>query len=177
MKLTKLLPVLLPGILLIACASVLAQNKKVVKKNAVVFAKNNLIKNGIKLKSKGLQVSEAYLVFDDESLVPEDNKVELNQNVNMLLIIDGGWTEKDGRVFPGSKQVIKLNNGEELLNSEELFAAFDETGVAAQDARYITLNAAISRLKNKKSFAIINFRVWDKKGDAEILGSYKLFIK
>ena len=95
----------------------------------------------------------------------------------MLIIIDEGWTETNGRVFPGSNQVLKLNNGVEVLNSDELFAAFDETGVAPEDAKYITLNAVVTELKNKKNYVIVQFRVWDKKGSGEITGSYKLFIK
>ena len=138
---------------------------------------NDLIKNGIKFKSVGFKVTEAYLVFDDQNPVPETNKVSLNQNVNMVLIIDTGWNEIDGKVYPGSKQVIKLNTGAEILNTEELFAAFDETGVSAADARYITLNTVITELKDRKKHIIVNFRVWDKKGSSELTGSYKLFIK
>ncbi|MEO6721767.1 MAG: hypothetical protein ABIN67_15700 [Ferruginibacter sp.] len=138
---------------------------------------NEQIKNGIIINSRGFKVAEAYLVFDDENPVPDDNKVALHQNVNMLLIIDSGWTETGGRVYPGSKQVLKLNNGVEILNSEELFAAFDETGVSPEDARYITLNTVVTELKDKKKHVVVNFRVWDKKGPSEITGSYKLFIK
>jgi hypothetical protein len=140
-------------------------------------AKNELVKNGIVFKSHGFKVAEAYLVFDDENPVPEDNKVALHQNVNMLLIIDSGWSEVNGRVYPGSKQILKLNTGVEILNSEELFAAFDETGVSPDDARYITLNAIVSDLKDKQKHVIVNFRLWDKKGTSELTGSYKLFIK
>lgn len=169
--------ILLLIILIFTAMPVFAQRKLVAKKAVTTITENNPIKNGIKLKSKGFKISEAYLVFDDENIVPEGNKVELNQNVNMLIIIDDGWTETGGRVFPGSKQEIKLSNGTEVLNTEELFAAFDETGVSPEDARYITLNAVITELKDKRNYIIVNFRVWDKKGTAEITGSYKLYIK
>jgi hypothetical protein len=127
----------LSAILLLASSTTIAQKRKVPKKQAKTATSNELIKNGIILQSRGFKVAEAYLVFDDENLVPEGNKVALNQNVNMLLIIDSGWTENNGRVYPGSKQVLKLNTGAEILTQEELFAAFDETGVSAEDARYI----------------------------------------
>ncbi len=160
--------------------SLLAQKKKVVKKTIPakkVVAENTLIKNGIKISSKGFMVSEAYLVLDDENLVPADNKVDINQNVNMVLIIEKGWTESAGRVFPGSKQVVKLSSGVEILNSEDLFAAFDETGVSPEDARYITLNAVITEMKNKANHVVVNFNLWDKKGGATLSGSYKLYIR
>jgi|GEM_PF-2113824 len=161
--------------------SLLAQKKKVVKKTipakTTVAAENSLFKNGIKINSKGFTVSEAYLVLDDETLVPATNKVDINQNVNMVLIIEKGWTESEGRVFPGSKQVIKLSSGVEILNSEDLFAAFDETGVSPEDSRYITLNAVITEMKNKANHVLVNFNLWDKKGTATLSGSYKLYIR
>lgn len=171
---------LLLSVLSFSSLSLLAQKKKVVKKTIAtktVAAENTLIKNGIKITSKGFTVSEAYLVLDDESLVPANNKVDINQNVNMVLIIDKGWTESAGRVYPGSKQVLKLSNGVEILNSEDLFAAFDDTGVSTEDARYITLNAVITEMKNKANHVIVNFNLWDKKGTATLSGSYKLYVK
>ena len=171
---------LLLSVLSFSGLSLLAQKKKVVKKTIAtktVAAENTLIKNGIKITSKGFTVSEAYLVLDDESLVPANNKVDINQNVNMVLIIDKGWTESAGRVYPGSKQVLKLSNGVEILNSEDLFAAFDDTGVSTEDARYITLNAVITEMKNKANHVIVNFNLWDKKGTATLSGSYKLYVK
>lgn len=160
--------------------SLQAQKKKIVKKPIpakTVAVANSLIKNGIKITSKGFTVSEAYLVLDDESLVPANNKVDINQNVNMVLIIEKGWNVLEGRVFPGSKQVVKMSNGTEVLNSEELFAAFDETGVSSEDARYITLNTVITEMKNKANHVMVNFNLWDKKGTATLSGSYKLYIK
>ncbi len=140
-------------------------------------ASNENIKNGIQFKSKGFLVSEAYLFYDDESPVPAGNKVGLNENVNLLLIIDSGWNEMEGRVYPGSSQVVNLNTGAEILVTEDLFQPFDEEGVATNDARYITLNTTITERVDKKHHCIVNFRVWDKKGTGEITGSYKLFIK
>jgi len=171
---------LLLSVLFFSGLSLLAQKKKVVKKTIpakTVAAENSLIKNGIKIISKGFTVGEAYLVLDDESLVPANNKVDINQNVNMVLIIDKGWAELEGRVFPGSKQVVKLSDGTEILNSEDLFAAFDETGVSQEDARYITLNTVITEMKNKANNVIVNFNLWDKKGTSTLTGSYKLYIK
>jgi hypothetical protein len=134
-------------------------------------------KNGIKLKAKGLKVSEASLYFDDESSVPQNNKIEVNQRVNMRLIIESGWSEVDGKVFPGGSEIIKLNTGAVVLQSDDLFKAYDETGVSPEDARYITLKAIITSMTDKKKYVIVSFRVWDKKSTAEITGSYKLFIK
>jgi hypothetical protein len=140
-------------------------------------AKIQQFANGIKIKSKGFVIKEASLYFDDERPVLEDNRVELNERVNMLIIIDSGWHQVNGQVYPGGSEVIKLNTGKEVLNSGDLFAAYDQTGVSPADARYIILKAKMTEMADKDKYVIVTFRVWDKKGNAELTGSYKLFIK
>ena len=133
--------------------------------------------NGIKMKIKGFKVKAAALYFDDQTKVPEDNMVELDQRINLLITIESGWKAEDGKVFPGGSEIIKLNTGYEVLRSDDLFKAYDETGVSPEDAAYITLKAIITKLDDKKKFIIVTFRVWDKKGSSEITGTYKFHIK
>ena len=157
---------------LILFATIQAQTRP-----AGVVVANKSFENGIQMKIKGFTVKEAALYFDDESKVPADNKVALNQRINLQLVIDKGWNEVAKRVYPGGSQIIKLTDGYEVLKSSDLFASYDETGVTKEDARYITLNASITEIKNKKNGVIVNFRIWDKKGNSEITGSYKFYIK
>ncbi len=163
-----------------AMAAQVKPAKRVIKpvvKRSTAAVQLKTFSNGIKIKSKGLVVSDAKLYFDDQSSVPADNLVEVNQRVNMLLTIDKGWSEIDGKVYPGGSEVIKLNTGTVILQSEDLFNAYDETGVSPSDAKYITLKAVITEMSDKKKYVIVTFRVWDKKSTAEITGSYKLYIK
>jgi hypothetical protein len=134
-------------------------------------------KNGIKIKSNGFVLSEAALYFDDGSSVPPDNTVEVNQRVNLQLIIEKGWNEVDGKVYPGGSEVIKLNTGAVVLQSDDLFKAYEETGVSPDDARYITLKAIITEMADKRKYVIVTFKVWDKKGKSVLTGSYRLNIK
>jgi len=135
------------------------------------------IRNNIQLKSSGLKILEAYLLFDDGKAVPAGNKVELNQRVNMALVIDGGWKVIDGLVYPGASEKITLSNGNVILKEDDLFTSYDSTGVSAEDARHIVLKAVITQIDNKKNYIIVSFKVWDKKGTASVSGSYKFFIK
>ena len=48
-------------------------------KNAVPA--NSKIKNGIVLKQNGLKAGQAFLLFDDGIRVPDDNTVQVNQQV------------------------------------------------------------------------------------------------
>ncbi|MGC4103657.1 hypothetical protein [Ferruginibacter sp.] len=135
--------------------------------------------NGIKLTVKGFVVKEAYLVFDeDNSNVPEGNTVMLNQKVNLKIVLSKGFKEINGKVFPGGKEKIVLSNGEVILDSEDLFSAFDNEGVSPDDALYINLKAVITEIKDKKNFVTVSFRVWDKKFTGNLItGSYIMHIK
>ena len=146
-------------------------------KTVVTTIPSTTFDNGIKIKIKGFKVKSAALYFDDNSKVPEDNLVEVDQRINMLINIESGWKTINEKVFPGGSGIIKLNSGYEVLRSDDLFKAYDETGVSPQDAEYITLKAIITKLDDKKKYIIVTFRVWDKKGTSEINGSYKFYIK
>lgn len=133
--------------------------------------------NGIKMRLKGFIVKKAFLEFDNGRKVPPDNKIELNQQIGLVVVIEGGWLLIDGKAYPGGSENIKLDNGYEILNTSDLFAAYSVHGVGAKEARYISMKASITSIKNKHSFVIVNFRIWDKKSGNEILGNYKFSIK
>jgi hypothetical protein len=135
------------------------------------------VTNNIKMTTNGFKIESAYLVFEDETPVPNDNKVDLNQKVNLRIIVDSGWSLVNGKVYPGASEKIILNTGASVLKSDDLFAAYTEAGVSPEDARYITLKAIITKMDDKKKHAIVTFKVWDKKGTSTITGNYKLFIK
>jgi hypothetical protein len=134
------------------------------------------IKNGIELKTKGdLKVSQAFLLFEDGTLVPSSNEAKVNQKVNLRLVIDGGFTEKNGMVEIGAAEKIETNSGELLLDEKDLFRDLGE--IEANRAKMLTLNAVITRLDKLYDYFLVSFRVWDKNGDGEINGSYKLYIQ
>lgn len=133
------------------------------------------IRNDIELKTKGIKVSQAFLLYDDGSLVPETNVAKVNQRITLRLILEEGWKEENGKVEIGASEKITTNTGEILVDEPDLFA---NTGqVNAEDARAITLYAVITRLDKLYDYFLVSFRVWDKKGDAEVTGSYKLYIQ
>ena len=127
------------------------------------------IKNGIDLKANGLTVSQAFLIYEDGTLVGDDNTAKVGQKIKMRLVIDGGWQEAEGRVYPGASEKIETNEGDVVLDEKDLFASM-ETGVAAEDAKLITLSAVITGLDKLHDYFLVTFRVWDKKGTAEVTG-------
>jgi hypothetical protein len=149
-----------------------AVNKPVIP--AAVITAN--YSNGIGMNIKGFKVAEAGLYFEDGTKVPEGNMIDLNQKVIMYAVIDSGYKVIGGKVFPGSSERIVLSNGYEVLKTDDLFAAYNE-GVKAADGKYISLKAMMTQIDNKDLEITVSFKIWDKKGNSNITGSYKLHIK
>ncbi|MFZ4057095.1 MAG: hypothetical protein ACOYKE_03105 [Ferruginibacter sp.] len=169
----KIISLLLLCLSMLFIGNVMAQNGK---PKPVVAPKTKIL-NNIKLNVENFTVSDARLVFEDDSPVPANNLVELKQRVKLQLTIDKGWQQKEGRVFLGATEIIRLSDGYNVLASDDLFKSYDEEGVTPDDAQFITLYATLTELDNMKLHAIVSFRVWDKNGTGEITGSFKLFFK
>ena len=134
------------------------------------------IRNGIELKSTGdLKVSQAFLLFEDGTLVPSSNEAKVNQEVNLRLIIENGFAQSNGMVEIGASEKIETNTGQVLLDEKDLFSNLGEIEAARAEA--LTLKAVITRLDKLYDYFLVSFRVWDKKGNGDITGSYKLYIQ
>lgn len=134
------------------------------------------IRNRIELHTKGsMKVSQAFLLYDDGTLVPASNSTSVNQPVKLRLIIDEGFTESNGKVEIGASERIETNTGELVLDEKDLFR--DLGGVEPERAKALTLDAVITRLDKLYDYFTVSFRVWDKNGKGEVSGSYKLYIQ
>lgn len=132
------------------------------------------IRNNIQLNATGLKVEQAFLLLDDGTLVGDDNQVKVNDRVNLRLIISG-WKEENGYVFPDADEKIITSEGDVLVDDKNLFAKYD-SGILSKDAEYITLMATITEVNKLFDYFLVSFRVWDKKGNGEVTGSYKLHL-
>ena len=138
-------------------------------------SKSNKIRNGILLKENGLDVDEAYLTVNDGSLLSNENKVDINDDVKMNLVMSGWKAEKD-KVFVGASERVLTSEGDTILNEPDLFETFPE-GVNANDAKYINLSVQLTKVTKIPDHFLVEFRVWDKKSNADVSGSYKLYLK
>lgn len=135
------------------------------------------IKNGITFETNTLKATQAFLMLEDGSLLNDENTVSIGQIVKMRLLIEGGFKIVNDKVKLGASEKITTNSGELVLNEEDLFKAYEADGIAPKDAEYITLMAEITKLDKLYDYFLISFRVWDKQSNAEVKGSYKLYIK
>ena len=135
------------------------------------------IYNNIQLNASGVKVDKAYLLLDNGQRVPEDNFVDFNGPVKMQVLIDSGWVEENGKVLLGASEKIVTEKGEVVLEEADLFQKYPD-GISTEDSRSIYLSASV-KLKEgipPTSFTV-SFRIWDKKGDGFVEGSYKLYSK
>ena len=132
--------------------------------------------NGIQISSKTIQVNQAFLALESGELVPSNNTVSLGEKI-VLTINSNGWKNVDGKSFIGINQTITTNTGAVVLDTGDMFAKYDETGINAEYANMLKLKANITETKPEIEYFTVTFRVWDKKGHGEITGSYKFFVK
>jgi hypothetical protein len=133
------------------------------------------IRNGIELKEKGLVVEQAFLLFEDGKLIPAGNKIEVGQWVGLRLIVNG-WQKNNGKVFLDAEEQITTSDGRQLLDQKNLFKDYAD-GLTSEDARALTLSARITAIDKLYDYFTVTFRVWDKKNQNELSGSYKLYLK
>lgn len=135
------------------------------------------IYNNIQVKTSGIKLDKAYLLTGDGKWLPEDNSFDFKGPVKLQFKFASGWKEENGKVFLGASERIVDENGEVVLEKTDLFESYTD-GISAEDSRSIYLTALL-KLKEgtpPTSFTVF-FRVWDKKGDAFVEGSYQLFSK
>lgn len=137
-----------------------------------------IIYNGILMKANKVNVNRAYLVENlTGDKVPNDNFVSFRQPIKLVLLINDGWKEEDGRVYLGVSEKIVDEDGDVILDKADLFENYTD-GVSADDAKIIGITANILLPENSPPTRFkVYFRAWDKKGDGSIEGSYTLYSK
>lgn len=169
----KIILKFIPLILLVGCINVSKDDSGVEVK---VGTSGSKIKNNIQLEEHGMKVEQAFLLFDDNTLVPESNETTVGKKIFLRLILYKGFKEKNGKVYPGASETIETNDGQVVLNENDLFSAY-ASGVASADAQFITLTAVITKLDRLYDYFVVKFKVWDKNSDGYVSGSFKFYVK
>lgn len=135
------------------------------------------ITNNIVLQTEGFKIKKATLLLPNDSRVPDDNTVSLNQKIKLMLYIDEGWKLRNGRVFPGAAEKITTDDGTVLADTEDLFASETSQGYTELDTKAISLTAVVTELGKDVKYYKVSFRVWDKNGPGEVSGFYKFYVR
>jgi hypothetical protein len=143
--------------------------------NAKKTKSNSKIRNGIVITSKGINVKQAFLLFDDGGLVPEDNIVKVNQKV-WLRLVTSGWKEKDSTIFLSARETVETSEGVILLDDKDLFKDF-ENGFSLEEAQFISLSVVITELKKLEDYFKVSFKIKDEINTRNTVeGYYKLYL-
>jgi hypothetical protein len=119
-----------------------------------------LIYNDITIKD--VKLNKAYLVFENGERVPDGNIVDFTSPVNLVPLIDSGWTSKNAKVMLGASEKISSEDNAVILNEEDLFSAFPE-GLTEEEAGIIGITASISLPEGAPPATFdVYFKVWDK---------------
>ena len=135
------------------------------------------IYNNIQLKESGIKVDKAYLLNEEDRWVADDNLVEFKGAIKLKLRFASNWNEENGKVFLGASEKIIDEKGEIILEEADLFEKYPD-GISPEDAKSISLSAILKVKEGSPPTSFtVSFKVWDKKGDAFVEGSYKLYSK
>lgn len=133
------------------------------------------IRNQIQFKeSGGLHVENAFLMLEDGTLVSEDNTIKKGERVKLILKLSG-WKADDGKVEIGAGQQLLSSDERLILREPDLFEK--NSIVSDEDAKVITLTMEVLNTETIYDFYQTDFKVWNKKADQSVYGSYRFKIK
>ena len=127
------------------------------------------------LQSGRLKVGQAFLTFEDGRLLPKSHRVKLGETVLLNLVIDEGWEVRNGKASIDASEIITTDQNQIVLNARNLFK--QKPVMDAEDARRVILKAVITKTNEKIDHFVVNYRLWDQWGDAEVKGSYPLYVE
>ena len=135
-----------------------------------------VIKNDIDIEAQGIKLREAYLL-DAENKPLAENVASLEEKIYLVIQTDTGWIKENGKSFIGAGERISTAEGKVIVDATDIFSEYDGTGLPADKAGAITLSARITQVDPGVENFIVKFRVWDKRGNGEIKGTYKFRIR
>jgi hypothetical protein len=128
----------------------------------------NIIENErIRIVKNKISYEEIYLYSVDRDKVITDGEVAANEAVYLLFEDLSGFTESDGNVFPGMKFQALDNEKNILMEYDDLFSSYTETGLNSMDFRtqiYISLKFPGQAVNPINCEAIL----FDKKSNSNI---------
>jgi hypothetical protein len=149
-----------------------------VKVNVPGVSKNSSaskIRNGIDVNAKGVKVEQAFLTYDDGSLVDETNTTSVNKKLKINFVVKG-WKVENNKVALEANEKITTSDGNVIMDEQELFSKGGLEAISAADAEYPRLSVVINQVNKLYDFYLVSFKIWNKGTDQSIEGKYKFHI-
>jgi hypothetical protein len=120
------------------------------------------------IEALNVKYEEIYLFSKERGVVIPDNKIRFNENTYMLFEGLSGFKIENGLVFPGLSLKATDNEGSKILDYDDLFADYTQSGFKLDDFKSQvapSFELTGSEFKNPMHCEII---IWDKKSHALI---------
>lgn len=128
---------------------------------------NKDLLSGLQVNNDGLTYDEAYLTVDDQRTT--ENVFDIGTEVYMNFSGVDYWQEdENGMVYPGAMMVVADKNSKEIMEEDDLFAQYDETGVEADVAKDMFVSLLIGDPMMEGEQYTWYVKIWDKMGDGKI---------
>lgn len=133
------------------------------------------IRNGIKIDAKGVEVEQAFLTYDDGSLVDETNTTSVNRKLKINFVVKG-WKAEDGQVALEANEKVTTSEGDIIMDEKELFSKGGLQTISAADAEFPRLSVVITQVPKLYDFYLVSFKIWNRGTEQSIEGNYKFHI-
>ncbi len=133
------------------------------------------IRNGIKVNAKGVTVEQAFLTYEDGSLLDENNTTNVNRKLKINFVIKG-WKENGGKVALEANEKVVTNDGDIVLDKKELFTGGGMPNVSIQDAQFPRLSVVVNQVTKLYDYYLVTFKMWNRGTDQSVEGEYKFHI-
>lgn len=128
-------------------------------------------------KKGTVEYNEVYIFSQGKDDVITDGKIGFDDNI--YIIVEGlkGFSEENGLAYPGLSFKASDSEGNMILDEDDMFAQYTETGVAASDltsrvSSHFSLTG--SEFKNPLHTEMV---IWDKKSSAKLILSTDLTVE
>lgn len=122
----------------------------------------------IKVESSAVTYDEIYLFSKDREEVINNNIIASNDENYLLLEGLKGFSETEGKVYPGLSMKVTDDAGTEVLFYEDLFADYTSDGLDFSDFNGRVTSSFIVRADDVKNPLHLTVLIWDKKSPAKI---------
>lgn len=133
------------------------------------------IRNGIKVNANGVIVEQAFLTYDDGSLVDETNTTGVNRKLKVNFVVKG-WKAENGKVALEANEKVTTNDGDVVMDEKQLFSNGGIEAVSVEDAQYPRLSVVITQVNKLYDFYLVSFKIWNRGTEQSLEGEYKFHI-
>jgi hypothetical protein len=131
----------------------------------------------LKVEPSTVTYDEIYLFSKDKGKVINDNMITSNDENYLLFEGLKGFSETEGKVYPGLSMKVADDAGVEVLNYEDLFADYTAAGLDFSDFNGRVTSSFIIPPGEVKNPLHLNVIIWDKKSSAKLVVSADLTFK